>query len=114
VYLGHIVGGGQLKIDPSKIDVIVNWSKPKNVSEIQSFLGAVQYWRRLISNFSFACLNQCEEQFSVGRKAAKRFRHFEEKDQYRTSISTAESSTTLRDRDRCQRIHYGYNIHAIS
>ena len=23
VYLGHIVGGGQLKIDPSKIDVIV-------------------------------------------------------------------------------------------
>ena len=25
VYLGHIVGGGQLKIDPSKIDVIVNW-----------------------------------------------------------------------------------------
>jgi hypothetical protein len=24
VYLGHIVGGGQLKIDPSNIDVIVN------------------------------------------------------------------------------------------
>jgi hypothetical protein len=24
VYLGHIVGEGQLKIDPSKIDVIVN------------------------------------------------------------------------------------------
>jgi hypothetical protein len=24
VYLGHIVGGGQLKFDPSKIDVIVN------------------------------------------------------------------------------------------
>jgi hypothetical protein len=24
VYLGHIIGGGQLKFDPSKIDVIVN------------------------------------------------------------------------------------------
>jgi hypothetical protein len=24
VYLGHIVGGGQLKIDPSKVNVIVN------------------------------------------------------------------------------------------
>jgi hypothetical protein len=24
VYLGHIVGGGKLKIDPSKIDLIVN------------------------------------------------------------------------------------------
>jgi hypothetical protein len=41
VYLGHIVGGGQLKIDPSKIDVILNWPEPKSVTRIQSFLGAV-------------------------------------------------------------------------
>jgi hypothetical protein len=34
VYLGHIVGGGQLKIDPSKIDVIVNWVKTKSVTEV--------------------------------------------------------------------------------
>jgi hypothetical protein len=32
VYLGHIVGGGQLKIDPSKIDVIVNWPEPKSIT----------------------------------------------------------------------------------
>jgi hypothetical protein len=55
VYLGHIVGGGQLKIDPSKIDVIVNWPEPKSVINIQSFLGAIQYWRRFISNFKFSC-----------------------------------------------------------
>jgi hypothetical protein len=53
VYLGHIVGGGQLKIDPSKIGVIVNFPETKSVIEIQSFLGAVQYWRRFISKFSF-------------------------------------------------------------
>jgi hypothetical protein len=53
VYLGHIVGGGQLKIDPSNIDVIVSWLETKNVNKVQSFLGAVQYWRRFISNFSF-------------------------------------------------------------
>jgi hypothetical protein len=34
VYLGHIVGGGQLKIDPSKIDVIVKWPKPKSVIKV--------------------------------------------------------------------------------
>jgi hypothetical protein len=34
VYLGHIVGGGQLKIDPSKIDVIVKWPEPKSVTEV--------------------------------------------------------------------------------
>jgi hypothetical protein len=53
VYLGHIVGGGQLKIDPSKIEVIVKWPEPKSVTEIRSFLGAVQYWRRFIPKFSF-------------------------------------------------------------
>jgi hypothetical protein len=34
VYLGHIVGGGHLKIDPSKIDVIVKWPEPKSVTEV--------------------------------------------------------------------------------
>ena len=34
VYLGNIVGGGQLKNDPSKVDVIVNWSEPKSVTEV--------------------------------------------------------------------------------
>ena len=53
VYLGHVVGGGQLKIDHSKIDVIVNWPELKSVTEVRSFLGAIQYWRRFISNFSF-------------------------------------------------------------
>ena len=29
-YLGHIVGGGELNIDPSKVAVIINWPKPKS------------------------------------------------------------------------------------
>ena len=37
VYLGHIVGGGELKIDPSKVKVIVDWPKPNNVTEFRSF-----------------------------------------------------------------------------
>ena len=37
VYLGHIVGGGNLKIDPSKLDVIVKWAKPANATNIRSF-----------------------------------------------------------------------------
>jgi hypothetical protein len=52
VYLGHIVGGGQLKIDPSNIHVIVNWPELKSVTKIQGFLGEVQYSRRFISNLS--------------------------------------------------------------
>ena len=51
-YLGHIVGNGELKIDPSKVVVIVNWPKPKSATEVRSFLGAAKYWRKFISNFS--------------------------------------------------------------
>jgi hypothetical protein len=34
VYLGHIVRGGQLKICPSKIDVILKWPEPKSVTKV--------------------------------------------------------------------------------
>jgi hypothetical protein len=53
VYLGYIVGGGELKIDPSKVEVIVNWPKPNNVTDVRRFLGATRYWRKFIANFSF-------------------------------------------------------------
>ena len=32
VYLGHIVGRRELKIDPSKVKVILDWPKPNNVT----------------------------------------------------------------------------------
>ena len=51
-YLGYIIGGGEMKIDPSKVEVIVNWPKPKFATEVRSFFGAVQYWRKFIVNFS--------------------------------------------------------------
>eukprot|EP00253_Pinus_taeda_P031869 PITA_31869 len=52
VYSGHIVGGGALRIDLAKIKAIVNWPTPKSITEVRSFLGAAQYWRKFISNFS--------------------------------------------------------------
>ena len=53
VYLGYIVGGGELNIDPSQVEMIVNWPNPNNVTHVRSFLGATQCWRKFIANFSF-------------------------------------------------------------
>lgn len=36
VYLGFIVGGGQRKIDPKKVEVITKWARPSTVTEIRS------------------------------------------------------------------------------
>ena len=44
-FLGNVVSKEGISIDPAKIEVILNWEKPKNVCDIQSFLGLVGYYR---------------------------------------------------------------------
>eukprot|EP00253_Pinus_taeda_P025038 PITA_25038 len=83
-YLGHIVGGGELKIDPSKVTVIVNWPKPKYATEVRSFLGVAQYWRKFISNFSLIAtplhaLTGLDKVFQWGGKQQKSFDTLKEK-----------------------------------
>ncbi|KAA3465983.1 Transposon Ty3-I Gag-Pol polyprotein [Gossypium australe] len=39
-------------VDPSKISVIVNWKPSRNVSEVRSFLGLVDYYRHFVKGFS--------------------------------------------------------------
>jgi hypothetical protein len=38
-------------VDPAKVKEIVAWSIPTTVTEIQSFLGLVGYYRRFIEGF---------------------------------------------------------------
>jgi hypothetical protein len=84
VYLGHIVGGGELKIDPSKVKVILHWPKPNNVTEVRIFLGAAQYWRNYIANFSsiatpLHAVTRIKKVFQWGGKQHKYFDALKEK-----------------------------------
>jgi hypothetical protein len=50
--LGHIVLGGSVKMDPIKIQAIVNRQPPTNKKQVQEFLGLPNYYRKIIFNFS--------------------------------------------------------------
>ena len=41
-----------VSVDPQKIEKIVNWKPPTNVTEIQSFLGLARYYRKVVKGFS--------------------------------------------------------------
>ena len=41
-----------ISVDPSKVEAILNWERPKNVCEIHSFLGLAGYYRRFVEGFA--------------------------------------------------------------
>jgi hypothetical protein len=51
-YLGHIISKDGITVDPEKIEAIREWSTPKNVTEISSFMGLACYYRIFIEGFS--------------------------------------------------------------
>ena len=51
-FLGHVISVEGVRVDSQKIEAVVNWKPPKNVSKVKSFLGLAGYYRKFIEGFS--------------------------------------------------------------
>ena len=51
-YLGHIVSSKGIETDPKKVEAVKNWTVPKTVTDVQSFLGFTNHYRRFIRGFA--------------------------------------------------------------
>jgi len=47
-YLGHVISIKGIAFDPEKVRAIMEWLVPKDVANIQSFMGITRYYRRFI------------------------------------------------------------------
>ena len=52
VYLGHVIGGGEVKPDADKIQAVEACSEPRTKKEVRAFLGLTGYYRKFIPNYA--------------------------------------------------------------
>ncbi|SLM33609.1 gag polymerase env [Lasallia pustulata] len=51
-FLGVLLSTDGLRMDPKKVQVVVDWSTPTNLKQVQAFIGFCNFYRRFIKGFS--------------------------------------------------------------
>jgi len=82
-FLGHVISAQGISVDLAKVEAMLQWERPKTVTDIRSFVGLVGYYRRFIEDFSrvvapltqltpkdhpFAWTDICEQSFRELKK----------------------------------------------
>ncbi|GJY96238.1 putative reverse transcriptase domain-containing protein [Tanacetum coccineum] len=83
-FLGHVINGDGIHVDPSKIEAFKNWEAPRTPFEVRSFLGLAGYYRRFIENFSkiaksLTVLTQKSKTFDWGEEQKRAFQTLKDK-----------------------------------
>ncbi|XP_063969518.1 uncharacterized protein LOC135157536 [Lytechinus pictus] len=83
-YLGYVINANGVLPDPNNINKVASWPRPKNPTNVRSFLGLASFYRRFIKYFSkiaspltklthkgtkFTWTEECEDSFDTLRRA---------------------------------------------
>jgi hypothetical protein len=82
-YLGHVISGEGIVVDPAKVEAIMEWPAPTNVMEVRSFMGLAGYYRRFVEGFSKIAnpiteLQKKNKKFVWTEKCVEAFRRLKE------------------------------------
>ncbi|GJU27605.1 putative reverse transcriptase domain-containing protein [Tanacetum coccineum] len=83
-FLGHVINGNGIHVDPSKIEAVKNWKAHRTPTEVSSFLGLAGYYRRFIEDFSkiaksLTILTQKSKTFDWGEEQELAFQTLKDK-----------------------------------
>ncbi|XP_020209345.1 uncharacterized protein LOC109794301, partial [Cajanus cajan] len=77
-FLVHVISAQGIVVDPTKVEAVLRWERPKSVTEVRGFVGLVGYYRIFIEGFSkivmpltqltrkdhpFVWMEECEKSF---------------------------------------------------
>jgi len=79
-FLGYELTPGEIRMDPAKVECIQNWPTPQNLTEVQSFLGLANFYRRFIEKYSHKAmaltdLTKKDTKFTWGPKQEESFQN---------------------------------------
>ncbi len=77
-FLGYIIGPNGIKMCPDKTSSIKDWPTPNTITQVQSFLGFANFYRRFIYNYSkiakpLTDLTKQNQQFQWNSEAGEAF-----------------------------------------
>ena len=102
LFLGHVVGSNGVRPNPKILQSVKKWNPPKNVKEVQQFLGLCNYYRQYVSKFSdiaspISRLTQKKVQFVWSEECQKAF------EQLKTAL--CEAPILAYPKQNCEFIH---------
>jgi len=102
-FLGVVIGPRGIEMQKEKVEGVLNWPAPKNVKEVQKFLGLANYYRRFIKDFAkisalLHVLVRKEQKWKWEKEQEEAFRRLKE-------VFTTEPVLAIPDIDREMRVN---------